>query len=147
MPRHPSNAWRSCQLTEFDQHVLFLQLVWILLDHSHLKLGHTHKPTLIHAYVCVFVCFTTRAGHLEMVSDLSTTAFLACLRCFVSRRGLPRHVYSDNGSNFVVANNRLLKRLIPSLPVSRSVSLTGLHQRKLNGFSFSSILRAMGSCC
>ena len=72
-----------------------------------LKLGHTRKPTLINAYVCVFVCFTTRACHLEVVSDLSTTAFLACFRRFVSRRGLPRHVYSDNGSNFVGANNRL----------------------------------------
>ena len=45
-----------------------------------LKLEHTRKPTLINAYVCVFVCFTTRACHLEVVSDLSTTAFLACLR-------------------------------------------------------------------
>ena len=72
-----------------------------------LKLGHTRKPTLINAYVCVFVCFTTRACHLEVVSDLSTTAFLACLRRFVSWRGLPHHVYSDNGSNFVGANNRL----------------------------------------
>ena len=72
-----------------------------------LKLGHTHKPTLIHAYFCVFVCLTTRACHLEMVSDLSTTAFLACLRRFVSRRELPHHVYSDNGCNFVGANNRL----------------------------------------
>ena len=52
-----------------------------------LKLGHTCKPTLINAYVCVFVCFTTRACHLEVVSDLSTMAFLACLRRFVSRRG------------------------------------------------------------
>ena len=72
-----------------------------------LKLGHTRKPTLINAYVCVFVCFTTRACHLEVVSDLSTTAFFACLRRFLSRRGLPHHVYSDNGSNFVGANNRL----------------------------------------
>ena len=72
-----------------------------------LKLGHTRKPTLIHAYVCVFVCFATKVCHLEMVSDLSTTAFLACLRRYVSRRGLPHHVHSDNGSNFVGANNRL----------------------------------------
>ena len=71
-----------------------------------LKLGHTRKPAFIHAYVCVFVCFTTKACHLEMMSDLSTTAFLACLR-FVSQRGLPHHVYSDNGSNFVGSNNQL----------------------------------------
>ena len=76
-----------------------------------LKLGHTRKQTLICAYVCVFVCFTTRACHHEMMSDLSTTAFSACLRHFVTRRGLPHHVYSDNGSNFVGANNRLKRDL------------------------------------
>ena len=42
-----------------------------------------------------------------MVSDLLTTAFLACLQRFVSQRGLPHHVYSDNASNLVGANNRL----------------------------------------
>ena len=72
---------------------------------------------------CVYVCFTTRACHLKMVSDLSTTAFLACLRCFVSRRLLPHHVYSDNGSNFVGANNRLkeIYTLVSSISVKECV--------------------------
>lgn len=59
------------------------------------------------AYVCLCICFCTKAVHLELVSDLSSEAFLACLRRFVARRGVPQSVYSDNGTNFVGANNEL----------------------------------------
>lgn len=52
-------------------------------------------------YVCLFVCFATKAIHLEAVSDLSTSAFTAALIRFVSRRGCPNKIYSDNGRNFV----------------------------------------------
>ncbi|KAJ0172877.1 hypothetical protein K1T71_011053 [Dendrolimus kikuchii] len=64
----------------------------------------THK-----GYVAVFVCLSTKAVHLELVSDLSTPGFLAAFRRFCARRGTPSHVYSDNGTNFVGAN-RLLKK-------------------------------------
>jgi hypothetical protein len=37
------------------------------------------------------------------VSDLTTEAFLAALRRFVARRGIPSLLWSDNGSNFVGA--------------------------------------------
>nr|XP_012218938.1 PREDICTED: uncharacterized protein LOC105670157 [Linepithema humile] len=48
-----------------------------------------------------------KAIHIEVVSDLSSGGFLAALRRFTARRGLPEHIYSDNGSNFVGANNQL----------------------------------------
>lgn len=59
------------------------------------------------AYISVFVCFSTKAVHLELVGDLSTPAFLAALRRFISRRGCPSHIHSDNGTNFVGARNEL----------------------------------------
>lgn len=62
-------------------------------------------------YLCIFVCFCTKAVHLEVVSDLSTNAFILCLRRFISRRGKPNTIYSDNGKNFVGANNELNKLL------------------------------------
>lgn len=53
------------------------------------------------AYLCIFVCFCTKAVHLELVSGLSTEAFLATLKRFVARRGKPSDIYSDNGTNFI----------------------------------------------
>ena len=48
-----------------------------------------------------------RAVHLEMVSDLTSEAFIACLRRFVARRGCPNQIWSDHGTNFVGANREL----------------------------------------
>ncbi|XP_011163032.1 uncharacterized protein LOC105198084 [Solenopsis invicta] len=45
--------------------------------------------------------------HLEIVSNLMTEGFLAALRRFMARRGIPTHVHSDNRTNFVDANNHL----------------------------------------
>lgn len=58
-------------------------------------------------YLCLFVCLSTKAVHLELVSDLSTQAFILCLRRFISRRGKPYEIYCDNGKNFVGACNEL----------------------------------------
>ncbi|UYV67038.1 hypothetical protein LAZ67_4003743 [Cordylochernes scorpioides] len=52
------------------------------------------------SYIALFVCFATKAIHLELVSDLSTGSFIAALRRFTSRRGTPSDIYSDNGTNF-----------------------------------------------
>ncbi|XP_076383133.1 uncharacterized protein LOC143260696 [Megalopta genalis] len=61
----------------------------------------------IKVYVAVFVCFATRAVHLELVSDLTSEAFIAALQRFIGRRGLCANLYSDNGSNFKGAANEL----------------------------------------
>ncbi|XP_071576233.1 uncharacterized protein [Temnothorax nylanderi] len=61
----------------------------------------------ITAYVAVFVCMATKAVHLEVVSDLTTEAFLNAFKRFVGRRGKPSDVFSDNGTNFVGANREL----------------------------------------
>ncbi|XP_055599744.1 uncharacterized protein LOC129748951 isoform X2 [Uranotaenia lowii] len=72
----------------------------------YLKPIHKRAPS-VKGYICVFVCFVTKAVHLEAATDLSTEAFLNALRRFVSRRGRPSDLHSDNGKNFIGAKNEL----------------------------------------
>ena len=61
---------------------------------------------------------TTRTVHVELVYDLSTDAFILALRRFAARRGHPRKMRSDNGTNFVGAE-RELKNCLGNLEHSR----------------------------
>lgn len=63
------------------------------------------------AYICLFVCFITRAIHLELVTDLTSNAYLLALKRFISRRGKPYEIYSDNGKTFVGALKEFSKIL------------------------------------
>ena len=64
-----------------------------------IKYGCVRKPTVVKAYICLFVCLTVKAVHLELVSDLTTEAFIAALRRFLARRGYPSLLWSDHGTN------------------------------------------------
>ena len=57
--------------------------------------------------MCVFVSLTVKAVHLEAVSDLTSEASIAALRCFIACRGHPSFIWSDNDTNFVGANCQL----------------------------------------
>lgn len=72
-----------------------------------IKLGNHRGAKLGKAYLCLFVCFTTKAVHLEVASDMSTEAYIAALRRFIGRRGRVNTIQSDNGTNFVGACNKL----------------------------------------
>ena len=48
----------------------------------------------------IFTCLTVRCVHLEPVESLETDDFINCLRRFVNRRGAPKKMYSDQGTNF-----------------------------------------------
>ncbi|XP_065090363.1 uncharacterized protein LOC135711416 [Ochlerotatus camptorhynchus] len=68
-----------------------------------------YKPKHVKAYIALFVCLTTKSIHLELVSDLTTEAFLAALDRFINRRGMVRKIMSDNATNFIGASKELHK--------------------------------------
>lgn len=87
------------------------------------KTSTRRNANYIKSYVCLFICLTTKAIHLELVHNLSTQAFIAALRRFCARRGVPSNIYSDRGTNFIGAAKEL-----PQL-VSQQGSQQGSHQK------------------
>ena len=69
------------------------------------------RKTLKEVQVIIFTCMTTRAVHLELVTDRSTDAFLMAFRRFASLRGHPSNCWSDRGTNFVGAQRYLNETL------------------------------------
>ncbi|GFU58838.1 uncharacterized protein TNCV_4840171 [Trichonephila clavipes] len=76
------------------------------------------------SYLALFICMATKAVHLEVVSDLSADAFLAAFRRFISRRGKPTNMFSDNATNFKGASSYLKEqlKLIKSVEVQNFVT-------------------------
>ena len=56
----------------------------------------------------VIVCFVTEAIHLDIVLSLNTQDCLQATRRFISRRGRPKQIYSDNGKIFIGSLDELI---------------------------------------
>lgn len=75
----------------------------------HVKMSSVRGCKTHKAYIAIFVCMSTKAIHIEAVTDMTAEAFIAAVRRFVSRRGTVQKMYSDNGTNFVKSNTVLQK--------------------------------------
>ena len=84
------------------------------------------KRTTGKAYGLIFNCLATRAVHVDVSPDYSTEKFLMVLRRFVSIRGYPSKLYSDNGAQLVAANKEL-KKVVKDLD-SNSLQQFGVTQ-------------------
>ena len=62
-------------------------------------------------YGCIFTCLAVRVVHIEIAHDLSTDSFIQAFTRFVSRRGPPSVVFSDNGTNFKGAETDMKQAL------------------------------------
>ncbi|XP_049300487.1 uncharacterized protein LOC125774271 [Anopheles funestus] len=73
----------------------------------HVTVGRRHEKR----WGAIFTCLTTRAIHLEVVHTLTTASCILAIRRFVARRGSPREIISDQGTNFVGAARELREAL------------------------------------
>lgn len=84
-------------------------------------------------YICVWICFVTKAVHIELVGNLTTDAFLNALKRFWNRHGICTDIYSSNVTNFVSANRQLqdLKKLFLSVgrqkEIAKTLNKVGVH--------------------
>ncbi|GIY00585.1 reverse transcriptase [Caerostris darwini] len=67
--------------------------------------GRAQKSTK--AYVALFVCWATKALHLELVGDLTSESFISALKRFASRHGCLAHICCDNTTNFIGAHRKI----------------------------------------
>lgn len=58
-------------------------------------------------YLCLFVCLQTRCCHLKMASSLDVNGFMNAFVRMTGRRGWPKKMLSDNGTNFVAAEREI----------------------------------------
>ena len=112
------------------------------------KYGYVRKPTIVKSYICLFVSLSVKAVHVEMVSDMTSDSFVSALTRFIARRGKPKAIWSDHGTNFVGANNDLkeLEQFLTSQKLHEHVSEFCMSQRSEWKFipESSSLWRALG---
>ena len=96
----------SCPHHEYNPRGHSSQEAWTAGPIS-LRVGTPCSKTIAKGYIAILVCFVTMAVHTEVVTSLTTEAFLAALRRFIPHRGKPKTIYSDNGTNFQGAANEL----------------------------------------
>ena len=79
-----------------------------------------------------FTCLNSRAVHLEVATSLETECFINVFRGFINRRGPRKCIYSDNGSNFVVAER---ESQLPLKTGTRNKSKTNCSRGDASGCS------------
>ena len=83
---------------------------------THVGVDHTghfairdERGDRVEAYICLFVCTTTRAVQLEVITNLSTSSFIMCLRRLTAAKGMPYQILSDNHRTFISGETFLLE--------------------------------------
>lgn len=79
--------------------VNFFGPVWVKENNKDIKM-----------WSCIFVCMTVRCIHLEVAESLLIESFLNCFKRFVTRRGYPQKMFSDNKTNFIACQKTIIKK-------------------------------------
>ena len=65
------------------------------------------RRSVMKRYGALFTCMARRAVHIEVVTTMEADSFIMALRRMIARRGNVRTIRSDNGGNFIGADNEL----------------------------------------
>lgn len=67
------------------------------------------KAKTFKCYISIFICFSTKAVLLALVSDLSSLVFLAVAKRFITHCSRPSTILSDCATDFEGASKKLKK--------------------------------------
>ena len=84
-----------------------------------------YEHQLFKCYVVLYTCAATRGVVLDLIPDASAKTSVNSLKKFISQRGCPRIILSDNGTAFTAAQNFAATRNI-KLKFSVTEKLLGL---------------------
>ncbi|XP_057294586.1 uncharacterized protein LOC130623107 [Hydractinia symbiolongicarpus] len=62
--------------------------------------------SMLKAWIVLFTCAASQGIVLDLVSDMSADSFIWSLELFLSRRGCPNDIISDNGRNFIARSTQ-----------------------------------------
>ena len=88
-----------------------------------------HNGETVKRWVCSFTCVAIRAIHLELLNDMSTEEFLMAFRRFISVRGTPSEIISDNAMQFKSSSvilNSVWNKISKCEDVQNYVSMAGI---------------------
>ena len=118
------SRWRHCQSIDL-----------YLLDHLQLPVNIMQIPSKrpsrgrgeqsTKGYICVFICVSTKATYIEIVSDFTTNTFLGAFDRITNRRGLTNSIISNNGTTFVGAERKIAKLFQEKSPFFKVVRTPG----------------------
>ncbi len=80
------------------------------------------KPTIVKTYIFVLISLSVKAVHWELVSDITTDAFIAARRRFVARSGKPYLIWSDHNTVFI-GTTREIKEFVKFLGQQKTQGL------------------------
>ena len=90
----------SPDLPDFRINISSYSFQFVGLDFAGPLLIKSGKDNALKAYILLFTCASSRAIHLELTPDMSIPSFIRAVKRFVSRRGMPDRVISDNFKTF-----------------------------------------------
>lgn len=105
--RHPTPIMGNLPVSRVQNHRVFSQIGMDYGGPYLVKECKRRNTKTTKVYIALFICMATKAVHIDIVSDLTASAFLAAFDRFVARRGIPDSVFSDNGTNYVGAARQL----------------------------------------
>ena len=65
----------------------------------------SNDKTVHKSWVTLYTCAATRSIVLDLIPDMSSKTLIRSLKRFISRRGCPDNIISDNGKDYVYSDN------------------------------------------